>query len=187
MDTLSFNSDGSFTGDVKKDDTGNYYGTYTDEDGNIINFTFNDATDAQSIISSLTDYHDKNADDKLLFGIKIGSSTGDALLRLNVAAGKESPFIYPLIESFPDGNMDYINQIYLHDQSISTNVTVMDGAGYNDYDLGNYYWGKTMGNFGYSAKRAMQVAEIYERVINFRKDAPTDKRAIKHGVKNAKK
>lgn len=40
MDTLSFNSDGSFTGDVKTDDTGNFYGTYTDEDGNLQTFTF---------------------------------------------------------------------------------------------------------------------------------------------------
>ena len=81
--------------------------------------------------------------------------------------------------------MDYFYQIGLKDQSIDRNVTVMDGAGYNNYDLGNYYWGKTMGRFGYSPEAAALGANIYEIVKNHRKDHPNDQRAIKHGARNA--
>lgn len=144
---------------------------------------FNDATDAQSIISSLTDNPQGNADDFFLSGIKIGSSVGDFLLDLNVAAGQNSTFLYPLQESPACGNMDYTNQISKNDPSINSNVTVSGGVGYNNFDLGNHYWGKNMGAFGYSPG----AANAFTILRHLEPDSPADQRAIINGVNSVKK
>ncbi len=177
------NSDGSFSGDVKKDDTDNFYGTYTDKDGNVQLFIFNDATDAESIISSTTNGPMRNADKFFYSGINIGASTGDFLLFLNVLAGMDSPFFYALQESIELGNMDYAYQIIKDDPSINNNVTVIEGDGFNNFDLGNYYWGKNMAMFGFSATSSAVVAHIFALYRHLEPDTPADQPAINNGVK----
>ena len=79
--------------------------------------------------------------------------------------------------------MDYTSQITGINNSINKKVTVIGNSGYNNYDLGNYYWGKTMGNFGFTPTMAKFAAQMFERVFKQRNDHPTDQRAIGHGAR----
>lgn len=184
MDTLYFNNQGNYLSDQTKKGDGDHVGFYTDGDGNLVSFNFNDQSDAASILSSTTGNHIGNADELKIYGISIGeNNVGEALVVMNTALGQNNPVVYPLIESQPFGNMDYTNQIGKIDPSIRSKVTVIDGKGYNNFDLGNYYWGRNMGRLGYSPGMAKFAAQTYERVFRKRNDHPTDQRAIGHGAR----
>ncbi len=78
--------------------------------------------------------------------------------------------------------MDYVHQITNFDKSIKSKVTVINGFGYNNFDLGNYYWGKTMGNLEYTPEMAQLAAQMFEKFFHNRADDPTDQRAIRNGA-----
>jgi hypothetical protein len=184
MDTLYFDNTGKYLAEQTKKGDGDHIGYYTDKNGNSIQFTFNDQSDAASILSSTTDNWLVNADGFKLAGIKIGDNDiGELFVNINSMLGESTPISYPLFQSPPEGLMDYVNKITKLDPSINSNATVIDGVAYNNFDLGNYYWGKNMGRIGYTPGLAKFAAQLYERLWNGRTDHPTDQRAIENGTK----
>ncbi len=167
-DTLYFDNQGKYLPSQTKSAKGDHVGYYYDKNGNLVRFNFNDQTDAESILSSVKAKPKTNVDGMYLTGISIGENPiGEGLADVNAVLGANSP-LYPLSESQKFGKMDYIYQMSQTDPSLKHNVTVIDGVGYNNFDLGNYYWGKTMGKLGYTPIMAKFAAQVYERVFNQR-------------------
>ncbi len=183
-DTLYFDSNGRYLDKQTKKGKGDHVGYYSDKDGNLVKFKFNDQRDAESILSSTSASLVMNVDLNLIDGIAIGENKyGLTLTQENVLSGRFIPVLYPLVESRENQKMDYVVQIDKKDPRIRSVVTVIDGIGYNNFDLGNYYWGMTMGLLGYTPSMAKLAAEVYERVWKGRSDDPTDQRAIEHGAR----
>ena len=182
-DTLYFDAQGNYLADQTKKSEGDHIGYYSDKDGNLVAFRFDDRSDVKSIESSVTDKWIENKDHFKLSGINIGENkVGEYFLGINSYFGSKYGVGYVHDQSQQNGMMDYVHQITNVDKSINSRVTVVDGMGYNNFDLGNYYWGRTMGRLGYTLEEALLAAQMFEICYRHKVDDPADQRAIANGV-----
>ncbi|GBD92148.1 hypothetical protein BMS3Abin04_02882 [bacterium BMS3Abin04] len=182
MDTLYFDNQGQYLADQTQKGIGDHVGYYTNANGNVVQFIFNDQGDANSILKGIP-----NVDHLYIIRAAIGENKiGQILTAINVYKGLslDNPIAYALQQSYEFGNMDYVYQIGIRDPSIIEKVTIIDGIAYNNFDLGNYYWGKTMSYFGLTPFEAQLTAQAFEILNRHKLDNPTDQRAIGHGARN---
>jgi RHS repeat-associated protein len=202
-DTLQFNSNGSYTGKTIQDKTGKFFGQILDKNGKIAQgFSFLDATDAKSIMTSLDangntkDVNDiswlSNGDQFKISGLNLNfAKTIDSYVIMNDILQKASgmpPIEFAALQSayipslgLTNGSMDFVPQFK---GALNSDLAVIGNTAYNNFDAGNYVWGKTMASFGFTAGEAQAAAQMYELIKHHTWDQSTDQQAIHNGVKD---
>jgi hypothetical protein len=200
---LQFDSKGDYTGKTFPDKTGKYFGrVIADGTGKVLwFFQFQAPRDALSIMSSrnpdgtLSEKPTGNEDGFRLVGLDLTfENTMDNTITNNIAlVGRLTQATNDLImklrltldfvaqESLPHGKMDYASHF---GGRLNDRVAVIGNRAYNNFDTGNYMWGRTMAGLGFSPWQARMGAQLYERWCKQHWDNDLDQMAIEQGARS---
>jgi len=171
MDTLYFDKQGKYLAEQTRQGEGEHVGYYTDSEGNLVQFAFNDQSDVIGFYKGIFNSID------LKFSNKIAELINKSGVK-NVN-GVLAKYGYALTESQSGGEMDFMTY-----NAIAGNKKMLKLVGsfaYNSNDAGNYVWGKAMQILGIPYKHAVIGAHMYEFSRGNWYDQKEDQNAIFRG------
>ncbi len=187
-DIYLFDSVGNFTGTIIEQE-GEHFGRIIISENVYEDFKFNDSADAERLCSQYSDMYfsfDGGMDkDAITCVTKIDMETINEIIPQDLPSyNKLHALVYALLESRM-GKLDYANQTSTIIQTKPNSLFIpKDGymRAYNNYDFGNYLWGKSMRRLGLSLNLSRIGAHLDNMLHNwFHLDARADQTAIING------
>ena len=191
-DIYMFDQEGNFTGDIIEQEGEHMGRMYFSENDNI-DFSFNDPADAERLCLEYSDSHwlfSGDVDqDAITSVVLINSNDISSLLPKmnNESQNILRALIYASKQS-REGSLDFVSQSHHFIQKNPNALFLpMDGKNivYNNFDFGNYLWGKSMNILNIPLNISILGAHIDNMIHHWGQlDSSTDQRAINNGYKS---
>lgn len=191
-DIYIFDQEGNFTGDIIEQE-GEHMGRMYFSENDYTDFSYNDPADAERLCVEYSDsYWSFSGDvdqDAITSVVLINSNDISGLLPKmnNESQNILRALIYASKQS-REGSLDFVFQSHhFIQQNPNTLFLPMDGKNivYNNFDFGNYLWGKSMNRLNIPLNISILGAHIDNMIHHWGQlDSSADQRAINNGYKS---
>ena len=191
-DIYMFDPEGNFTGDIIEQE-GEHMGRMYFSENDYTDFSFNDPADAERLCLEYSDSHwlfSGDVDqDAITSVVLINSNDISSLLPKmnNESQNILRALIYASKQS-REGSLDFVSQSHHFIQKNPNALFLpMDGKNivYNNFDFGNYLWGKSMNILNIPLNICILGAHIDNMIHHWGQlDSSADQRAISNGYKS---